>query len=716
MASLETILKLRENPDWLPPRSDVRVFIGEPGAPEATKTTIEPGNVFSPGMMTFGVTWWIRNVDTGSFFATELTPLEELHWSYEDGYLPILHCRSQFGNLTLQHTIFQDGNALECSEAVCSELMIHSSKSGERFQVFIALRSLGPAGGEVRDLAVSEDRCGFRYYTGETELLRVDQTPSAIGCGVGDPSILARKGKVPQALIAQDVEGWCFGLLRYDITLQPGEFWSVHYDCPIQTLGPSARYLPSSVSPRPALYTSRKLAHKEEWKSRFGTISVDTPDYDFNNAFLATIQHLLTAMVGEQPRIATLSYPLPWLRDSVFIVRCMDLAGFHFQARLASDYIARNDFFGGFGAEGDAPGEGIWALVQHFRTTGDLLWLEKVYPDIYRKVEWIRKMRQAQRPIQVFQDTPALPFTHAFRTTGIICLPAKDNIIYGTMDFGIEYSIGWVNHWAICGLREAAFAASVIGHTEDASSFRNEATDLFSALKKYALAHPEFFRYERTMNSLLWPTGVWLEDMDNIREIFELWWKENRGDDQKFIPEPYWLYFEAAQAHNALLLGFREWAWKALDYRLRNQDLPGLYGWREGGNGIGTENATRGGTLIPFLRGCHKFESITPHGWSQAELWLLQRAILIEEWAGGLLLFSGVPRHWLKPNTVISFTDIPTWYGKATGRLKVNSDATIAEISVEGLNPGISVEVRLPDKVVYGVTDHNGLQLQVTLL
>ncbi len=38
------------------------------------------------------------------------------------------------------------------------------------------------------------------------------------------------------------------------------------------------------------------------------------------------------------------------------------------------------------------------------------------------------------------------------------------------------------------------------------------------------------------------------------------------------------------------------------NYRLRQQDLPGLYGWREGGGG---RNQTHpGGDWIPMLRGC----------------------------------------------------------------------------------------------------------------
>ena len=77
--------------------------------------------------------------------------------------------------------------------------------------------------------------------------------------------------------------------------------------------------------------------------------------------------------------------------------------------------------------------------------------------------------------------------------------------------------------------------------------------------------------------------------------------------------------------------------------------MPGLYGWREGKDGVGTENAVQGATLIPLMRGCQKMDSITPHGWSQAELWLLQRAALVEEWQDGLLLFSGVPRPGCSP-------------------------------------------------------------------
>jgi len=697
MASYDTILKLHEHPEWLPPRSDVRVFLGEPGAPEATKTTVEPGNVFSPGMMTFGVTWWLRFTDTGNFFATETASLEALNWSYEEGYLPVIHCRVNTHGIHILHSLFQDGTAEERSESVCARLILENHSSKPRsVQVFIALRSLGPAGGEVRQLAVGADGCSLWNPKRNDPLLGASQKPGAIGCGVGDPTVSARHGQVPEARQVQDDEGWCFGLLRYDVHLAPGEPWEVAYDCPQQTAGPAWEALSGTASPHPEAFTDRMKMQMQVWRERFRGIELEVPDEDFRNAFFAGVQHMLTATVGEQPRIAALSYPLPWLRDSVFIVRCFDLAGFHVHARGASDFIGRNDFFGGFGAEGDAPGEGLWALVQHYRITRDREWLASIYPAILRKVDWIKRMRRAEKPIQVLQDAPTLAFTHAQRTSGVICLPAKDGIIQGTMDFGVDYSLGWVNHWAICGLREAAHAADVLGYPEDADAFRVEANDLQTALRQYAMSHPAFLTYERTTNSLLWPTRAWADDFETIREPFDEWWRKNRGDGINFQPEPYWLYFEESQAHNALLIGSRERAWQAVDYRLRHQDLPGLYGWREGGSGVGTENATRGVTLIPFLRGCQKFDSITPHGWSQAEMWLLQRAMLVEEWEDGLLLFAGIPQHWLQPDARIAFHGFPTWYGKVSAILEVDAAGKEAAVTVQGLEPGTRVHIRLP--------------------
>jgi hypothetical protein len=210
---------------------------------------------------------------------------------------------------------------------------------------------------------------------------------------------------------------------------------------------------------------------------------------------------MLMATVGDQARIAPLSYPLPWLRDSVYIIRAFDLAGWHDIARAATAYCARNDFFGGFGAEGDAPGQGILALVGHYRITRDLEWLRSVYSAVQRKCDWLFRMRRATEPIMVMVDTPVLAFAHAERAAGVICLEARDGLIYGAMDHGIDYSLGWINHWALAGLREAAFAARALGETADVEGWETEANALRAALEAHVHSHIDYFTHERTLTA-----------------------------------------------------------------------------------------------------------------------------------------------------------------------------------------------------------------------
>jgi hypothetical protein len=491
--------------------------------------------------------------------------------------------------------------------------------------------------------------------------------------------------------------------------LARGETWQVHLDCPQQTYGSLEHDLPGTATFRPEQYHSRAEAHLSAWQSQLSRIGLHVPDGNFRNAFYAGLQHMLTATVGDQARIAALSYPLPWLRDSVYIIRCFDLAGFHDIAHAATEYCARNDFFGGFGAEGDAPGEGLWALTQHYRITRDKAWLERVYPAIRRKCTWLFQMRRAERPIQIVTDAPMLPFMHAQRTAGVVCMPGQHGIIMGTMDHHV--AVSWVNQWALCGLSEAAYAARELGYDDDAKSYEVEAQELRISLEAFIERTPEYFGWERTVNSVLWPSRVWEENPQEIATRFDAWWQKNRGDDEAYRPEPYWLYFELAQAHNALLLGQRDRAWRTIQYRMQHQDLPGLYGWREGGDGVGTDNAVLGVTLINQLRGCHVFDSIMPHGWSQAEMWLLQRAMLVEEWQGGLLLFAGVPPEWLASGARVSFRNFPTWYGRASAELVVDVEGRSANVTLSGVTAGTRVLVRLPGREVHGVVRDEMLSL-----
>ncbi len=204
-----------------------------------------------------------------AFLPPRRPPSSSLHWRYEGGCLPLIHCETQVHGLDVQHSLFQDGRAADYSEAVCARLRLSNPVSAGRpasVQVFIALRSLGPAGGPLYDLAVDSNRRGFCQSEGGLPLLAVDRSPDAIGCEAGDPSPLARQGEAPAAAACQDKEGWAYGLLRYDLLIPAGESWTVRLDCPQQTKRQWQYLANSRCVARPEAFEERCQAHLEDWR------------------------------------------------------------------------------------------------------------------------------------------------------------------------------------------------------------------------------------------------------------------------------------------------------------------------------------------------------------------------------------------------------------------------------------------------------------------
>lgn len=316
-------------------------------------------------------------------------------------------------------------------------------------------------------------------------------------------------------------------------------------------------------------------------------------------------------------------------------------------------------------------------------------------------------MKNADHPIQIVLDTPVLPFMQGYRNAGTICLAAKDGMIMGVMDLHVRE--GETNQWCICGLREAAYAAEQLGYAEKAQEYYLEAEELREALLRYMKKEPRFFEWERNVNSLLWPTRTWEYETEEIQQGFEEWWAKERGTETSYIPEKYWLHFELGQIHNALMLGLKEQAWQGLKYRLENQDVPGLYGWREYGGGFEEAgNAVNGVSLIKQLRGCIKFDKITPHGWCASEMWLLQRGMLIEEWQDGVRLFAGVPREWIKPGIRIAFSGFSSWYGTIAAEMNCGQDGRIASACAEGFEPGTKIFLDIYSETINLKADEQG--------
>jgi hypothetical protein len=93
-----------------------------------------------------------------------------------------------------------------------------------------------------------------------------------------------------------------------------------------------------------------------------------------------------------------LTYSLCWIRDSAFMIHALDKLGFHDQAREKlldlSGRQEKDGYFVSQEGEWDSNGLVIWAVLEHFKLTGDKQFLSDIYPAVARGAEWIEHKRR----------------------------------------------------------------------------------------------------------------------------------------------------------------------------------------------------------------------------------------------------------------------------------------------------------------------------------
>src|SRR5664279_697593 len=145
--------RMREqHPDWIWNRSDAHVLLGVPGSHEGFKTPVEPGNSFSPGVGTYGVSTWVH-VDE-QLYTPEEKPLSDLKWSYLDGHAPVLVSQWQAGSVEVKSRLFTDGDAALTDIKDYLAVELHNPTSAPLSLTFyLVIRSFGAAGGAIHSLA-----------------------------------------------------------------------------------------------------------------------------------------------------------------------------------------------------------------------------------------------------------------------------------------------------------------------------------------------------------------------------------------------------------------------------------------------------------------------------------------------------------------------------------------------------------------------------------
>ncbi len=650
MSTLKDLLFAHKN--WIAPRSDQHTVIAVPNSRDHRKTFVEPGGSFSPGVATFGVSVWLYDRQNAQLYAPEAMPIEHLNWHWEDGYLPILNSFWHAGQIRVEQQLF--AVALNNTENVVNSLKVTLYNVGHgvnNYDLYLIVRSYGPAGSRITMLCTYENR--------EIEVngkIAVLASEVATHSGVvsydqeqQDISLLLRQGVVPNQQAVTDSEGLCGAVLVYSGALDENAQRELTFDFYVHPL--EQNYLDRFRAYHAQPYSTKLAQIRAYWEQRLHQVLLRVPDERFHNAYYSIQAQLLMGMVQGEVRVATITYPLFWLRDSVYMIHALDKAGFHAEMRTQLELMRSRLFASGFGAEPDAFGEYIWAFFTHFQLTQDSKWLAHVYPDLQTRAEWILKVLHTSD--YLYADVEMrVPQNRFVTSTDLICEPAQDGLIQGRMDWHNPRI--WINAFSYLGLSAMAKIAKALNHHVDSERYQQEASILHEALHTYS--RNAFGQNERDFVCAIWPTHAFSPTDDEIVQRYETWWHQVRLQGKgEYLPEPLWKYFEIGQAHNYLLLGEREKTLQTVEYYLSHHDVYQLFGWLEDNSDIGE--------YWSGIEGWYTLPSRQPHGWVSSELWLLLRDMLLYEDGDELILGAGIPEAWMAATTPIELLNAPSIFG-----------------------------------------------------
>jgi hypothetical protein len=590
----EQMMKFYPRRAW--PRGVSHAIIAWPGSAAGQKGYMESGGSFSPGPGSFGVSVWIGSRESGPSLTSDSIPIEEITQSFETtgGPLPKVAVQTPYYHLSW--------TAASDSAFILDLAIAAGSAAG------LAVRSTGPTGGPITALMLEEST------------LLVNNRWAIEGDFRSDAAYLGEESRGAWAQIKGNhwsgASGWGYAV----IPLKSGATQRF-------VIRDRAASAPSALPfPGPADSVMR----------------IASPNRRFNDSAAAQRAHLLMGLVSGETRPGDpWNYTFEWSRDGAYIVSAVARSGDLGVARALAKSFADRDFFGGFGAEADAPGLGIWTLSEVSKALHDESFDRQIWPAVRRKADLIVQLKNLKTVLKIRPPGPLVPAWANHKDIDVVAWPASDGLIQGRMDF--HRPLAFINAVSYRGLLEACRLGARVGEASISREYCRQAADLQIAWTS-TLGLEWEARNERTASSALWPTGVGLTSKDRIRVILDQNW--NRHWLRPGAPlSRLWTYFDIGEAHQWLWLGDPARAWRILDWYLGNSVAPGLYAWWEG---EGEENTTG---LYEHVRGWVRPKYVTPHYWTAAEVLLLQFEMLAmtdPDNTESVILGAGISPDWIQ--------------------------------------------------------------------
>jgi hypothetical protein len=648
-------------------RGRTHIFLGDPLSDACDKTTTEPGGACSPGVWTCGVALWLH--DGTTWTCAEQQPEDQVAWTFlaQPGGAPVATSRWSSGGISVEHQLCHLGG--DGAEGLDAIAVAFTAAPQREILAAVVVTAIGPAGGKLHTLSWDAANRAFDA-DGARIVLEGDNETAALVL----PADARWDCPVGATVVRLRVNATGTAELRYRLHHGfRGRYWA-------DQVPRSGRHDACDVATAFSTVASR-------WQEALPA-RIFAPDPRVALAWERSAWHLLAAMENGQPRIGAVNYPNFWLRDGIIILRALDLIGRHDLARLGCDWLAPQEFAGGFGVEGDAPGEGVYALVAHARITRDRAWLVEQWPFIKRRICTYERMLAATAPLRVPSDG-RMPWLQNGPGGAVLALAARNGLAHARMDHHCPDF--FINCWGQAALALGADAAAAAGDHAEAERLAALARVIDQRIATHLLPH--FDSNSRDTIITPWPSGALAQHRDELTQRFATAYCQRRlHADGSRKAEPLWTYFEAAQAHNAILLGLVEEGWTSLNGMLAAPQGP----WDTGAFGEGRPG---GQEHLPFgnhhpgpcgaeARGWLDRETAVagnlPHNWTSAEVLAALRDSLVQERDGRLALGAGVPRAWRVPGARFGATRLPTDLGLVSFSIEITADGNARLAAYDG--------------------------------
>jgi hypothetical protein len=679
--------------EQLNPRGKVHIPIGIANTLDTLKTFVEAEGIFSPGVGSYGIYFWLFDRNTGRLIAPTMDGVKCEHGLADGKYL-IPWSKWSAGDITVKTEVCEVKRPSPKGEVfiVGSRVTLENTgKETKKIALYVALRALGPAGFDIKKLTVSKE--GDALLVDDHPAIVATTKPAKAGVLANDTiGEFALQGRMPKDKSAISKDGNCSGALQLEITLGTGGSKTFSFICPVlpgrravghQWDGVSewvqfdlAKLNPpigGVLQPDAGLNFYRKLnvaelfdEAKNYCKQLVERVQLNLPDKRWEGAFTAIIGHAAMEMNEGAPDVAVVNYNV-FNRDGVYVANIFQKSGNMDLAAAAIDYFTKHPFNGRSYPEADNPGQILWAMDQQWRFTHDRIWLKRIYPAARKIAEMIKYYRTESGPHWVQMDS--LDFGSK--------LPEEKRR---------ELKPGWCDGhhpeyteaFDIAGLQSAAVLAEALGLSSEATQWKKLAIRLLETYdnkfgKNLGKGYGSF--------SVLWPCSLYPIDSGKAYEQFKGYGKQNPSG---------WRYFPLAKAHQGLLAGNREAGYGTLQLHLDHEQMRGWYAFDEGGRS--------GSGGWGHVRTTWNSSVAMPHGWAIAEVWLLMRDCLVFEANQRLVLFAGVPPAWFTHKDGMTIRNLPTCFGKLNMHWKPTQIGATLRLDGEA-RPPKGFDLRLPESL-----------------